>query len=167
MTWRRKILADNCAFTKRAFRGGARSRARLQAWRRDRASVTLIAVSKTFDAGAVTPVIEAGQACSAENRVGRKPRQKARVNVGLPWPGAASDRPLQSTRRGGRRAVRRHSSVDRSEHLRSVAREWLRKKGAVRPAQYRRGPQKAGVAPADADAFIASAAKNTAWKFPG
>src|SRR5580692_4862731 len=37
--------------------------------RRDRASVTLIAVSKTFDAAAITPVIEAGQRVFGENRV--------------------------------------------------------------------------------------------------
>src|ERR1700693_5849725 len=37
--------------------------------RRDRASVILIAVSKTFDAGAISPVIEAGQHVFGENRV--------------------------------------------------------------------------------------------------
>src|ERR1700721_309352 len=46
--------------------------------RRDRASVTLIAVSKTFDAGAIAPVIEAGQHIFGENRV-----QEARAK----WPG--------------------------------------------------------------------------------
>src|SRR6266702_8209987 len=46
--------------------------------RRDRASVTLIAVSKTFDAGAITPVIEAGQHIFGENRV-----QEAKAK----WPG--------------------------------------------------------------------------------
>src|SRR5689334_6263672 len=37
--------------------------------RRDRSSLTLIAVSKTFDAKAITPVIEAGQRVFGENRV--------------------------------------------------------------------------------------------------
>src|ERR1700761_8682614 len=37
--------------------------------RRDRASVTLIAVSKTFDAAAIAPVIAAGQRVFGENRV--------------------------------------------------------------------------------------------------
>src|SRR5258708_31170265 len=36
--------------------------------RRDPASVTLIVVSKTFDAGAITPVIAAGQRVFCENR---------------------------------------------------------------------------------------------------
>src|SRR5213075_3450871 len=37
--------------------------------RRERASVTLIAVSKTFDATAISPVIDAGQRVFGENRV--------------------------------------------------------------------------------------------------
>ena len=36
---------------------------------RDRASVTLIAVSKTFDATAILPIIDAGQRVFGENRV--------------------------------------------------------------------------------------------------
>src|ERR1700693_1512173 len=52
--------------------------------RRDRSSVTLIAVSKTFDAGAITPVIEAGQRVFGENRV-----QEAKAK----WPGVTSAYP--------------------------------------------------------------------------
>jgi len=37
--------------------------------RRNRSSVTLVAVSKTFDADVITPVIEAGQRVFGENRV--------------------------------------------------------------------------------------------------
>src|SRR5260221_14459117 len=37
--------------------------------RRDPAEVTLVAVSKTFDAGAIAPVIAAGQRVFGENRV--------------------------------------------------------------------------------------------------
>src|SRR5213594_779566 len=37
--------------------------------RRDPASVTLVAISKTFDAGAIEPVIAAGQRVFGENRV--------------------------------------------------------------------------------------------------
>jgi uncharacterized pyridoxal phosphate-containing UPF0001 family protein len=46
--------------------------------RRDRLSVTLVAVSKTFDADAIAPVIEAGQLVFGENRV-----QEAKAK----WPG--------------------------------------------------------------------------------
>src|SRR3981081_21239 len=49
--------------------------------RRDRASVTLIAVSKTFGAETLAPVIEAGQRVFGENRV-----QEAKVK----WPGLMS-----------------------------------------------------------------------------
>src|ERR1700680_3484368 len=52
--------------------------------RRDRESVTLIAVSKTFDAAAITPVIEAGQRVFGENRV-----QEAKAK----WPGLMSAYP--------------------------------------------------------------------------
>src|SRR5258708_9092454 len=52
--------------------------------RRDRSSVTLIAVSKTFDAGAISPVIEAGQRVFGENRV-----QEAKTK----WPGLISAYP--------------------------------------------------------------------------
>src|SRR5260370_16791043 len=52
--------------------------------RRDPASVTLIAVSKTFDAGAITRVIEAGQPVFGENRV-----QEAKAK----WPGLMSPCP--------------------------------------------------------------------------
>src|SRR5246127_5886975 len=46
--------------------------------RRDRSSVTLVAVSKTFNAEMITPVIEAGQGVFGENRV-----QEAKAK----WPG--------------------------------------------------------------------------------
>src|ERR1035438_1239268 len=52
--------------------------------RRDPASVTLIAVSKTFDAVAIAPVIEAGQRVFGENRV-----QEAKAK----WPGLMSAYP--------------------------------------------------------------------------
>src|SRR5258705_1511665 len=52
--------------------------------RRDPASVMLIVVSKTFDAGAITPVIKAGQRVFGENRV-----QEAKAK----WPGVMSAYP--------------------------------------------------------------------------
>src|ERR1700716_565236 len=52
--------------------------------RRDPASVTLIAVSTTFDAAAIAPVIEAGQRVFGENRV-----QEAKAK----WPGLMSSYP--------------------------------------------------------------------------
>ena len=56
---------------------------------RDPASVTLVAVSKTFDAAAIEPVIAAGQRVFGENRV-----QEAKAK----WPALmARDRPRACT----------------------------------------------------------------------
>ncbi len=128
--------------------------------RRDRASVTLIAVSKTFDADAIVPVIKAGQLIFGENRV-----QEAKAK----WPGLMSAYPgiavhligpLQSNK--AKEAVALFDaihSVDRPSICEALAKEISSQKR--RPqlfVQLNTGeePQKAGVAPAQADAFIAS-----------
>jgi len=127
--------------------------------RRDRASVTLIAVSKTFDAGAITPVIEAGQRVFGENRV-----QEAKAK----WPGLMSAHPgialhligpLQSNK--AKEAVALFDaihSVDRPSICEALAKEIeSQKRQPELFVQLNTGeePQKAGVAPGDADAFIA------------
>jgi pyridoxal phosphate enzyme (YggS family) len=128
--------------------------------RRDRSSVTLIAVSKTFDAAALAPVMAAGQRVFGENRV-----QEAKAK----WPGLMSAYPdialhligpLQSNK--AREAVALFDaihSVDRPSICEALAKEIDSQKR--RPqlfVQLNTGeePQKAGVAPAEADAFIAS-----------
>jgi PLP dependent protein len=128
--------------------------------RRERASVTLIAVSKTFDAAAITPVIEAGARVFGENRV-----QEAKAK----WPGLMSAYPgialhligpLQSNK--AREAVALFDaihSVDRPSICEALAKEIDSQKR--RPelfVQLNTGeePQKAGIAPAEADGFIAS-----------
>jgi pyridoxal phosphate enzyme (YggS family) len=127
--------------------------------RRDRSSVTLIAVSKTFAAEAIVPVITAGQRVFGENRV-----QEARTK----WPGLISGYPgialhligpLQSNK--AREAVLLFEaihSVDRASICEALAKEIASQNH--RPelfVQVNTGeePQKAGVAPADADGFIA------------
>src|SRR5437764_11155586 len=127
--------------------------------RRERASVTLIAVSKTFGAEAITSVIEAGQRVFGENRV-----QEAKAK----WPGLMSSYPgiavhligpLQSNK--AKEAVALFDaihSVDRPSICEALAKEINSQKR--RPelfVQLNTGeePQKAGVAPAQADAFIA------------
>ena len=127
--------------------------------RRDRASVTLIAVSKTFAAEAISPVIEAGQRIFGENRV-----QEAKAK----WPGLMPAYsglalhligPLQSNK--AKEAVALFDaihSVDRPSICEALAKEISSQRR--RPqlfVQLNTGeePQKAGVAPADADAFIA------------
>jgi hypothetical protein len=128
--------------------------------RRDRASVTLIAVSKTFDAEAITPVIAAGQRVFGENRV-----QEAKAK----WPGLISAYPnlvlhligpLQSNK--AKEAVALFDaihSVDRPSICEALAKEInSQNKRPELFVQLNTGeePQKAGVAPADADAFIAA-----------
>src|SRR5437868_8145602 len=127
--------------------------------RRDPASVTLIAVSKTFDADAIRPVIEAGQRVFGENRV-----QEAKAK----WPGLMSAYPdlalhligpLQSNK--AREAVALFDaihSVDRPSICEALAKEIdTQKRRPELFVQLNTGeePQKATVAPAQADAFIA------------
>jgi hypothetical protein len=126
--------------------------------RRDRASVTLIAVSKTFDAGAIAPVIEAGQRVFGENRV-----QEAKAK----WPGLMSAYPgsalhligpLQSNK--AKEAVALFDaihSVDRASLCQALSKEIVAQgRTPTLFVQINTGaePQKAGVLPQDADAFL-------------
>jgi hypothetical protein len=128
--------------------------------RRDRASVTLIAVSKTFEAEAITPIIAAGQHFFGENRV-----QEAKAK----WPGLMSAYPglalhligpLQSNK--AKEAVALFDaihSVDRPSICQALAKEInSQRKRPELFVQLNTGeePQKAGIAPAEADAFITS-----------
>ncbi len=127
--------------------------------RRDRASVTLIAVSKTFEADAIAPVIQSGQRAFGENRV-----QEAKAK----WPGLMSAYPgivlhligpLQSNK--AKEAVALFDaihSVDRPSICEALAKEIdSQKRQPQLFVQLNTGeePQKAGVVPAEADAFIA------------
>jgi len=128
--------------------------------RRERSSVTLIAVSKTYAADAITPVIAAGQRVFGENRV-----QEAKAK----WPELMSAHPglalhligpLQSNK--AKEAVALFDaihSVDRPSICEALAKEIISQKRQPELfVQINTGeePQKAGVAPADADAFIAN-----------
>jgi len=128
--------------------------------RRDRASVTLVAVSKTFDADAIAPVIAAGQRVFGENRV-----QEAKAK----WPPLLAAHPdlalhligpLQSNK--AKEAVALFDaihSVDRPSVCEALAKEIGRQQRFPQLfVQLNTGeePQKAGVAPNEADAFIAT-----------
>src|SRR6201996_8966897 len=94
--------------------------------RRDPASVTLVAVSKTFGADAIEPVIAAGQRVFGENRVqeakakwppliARHARPPGGVDAPAPWgPSAAKQGG------GGSRAVRRDPLGRPAEHRRGA-----------------------------------------------
>ena len=127
--------------------------------RREPSSVTLIAVSKTFDADAITPVIAAGQRVFGENRV-----QEAKAK----WPDLMARHPdlelhligpLQSNKT--KEAIALFDaihSVDRESLCESLAKE-IEKQGRAPTlfVQINTGaePQKAGVLPQGADAFLA------------
>ena len=133
---------------------------------RERSSVQLIAVSKTFGADAIVPVLQAGQHVFGENRV-----QEAKAK----WPAimAASGAvelhligPLQSNK--AKEAVALFDaihSVDRPSICEALAKE-IEKQGRSPTlfVQINTGeePQKAGIAPAEADAFIAACTRITA-----
>ena len=126
---------------------------------RDPAGITLVAVSKTFDAAAIRPVLAAGQRAFGENRV-----QEAAAK----WPGLRDDYPgtelhligpLQSNK--VKDAVALFDAIhtlDREKLARVLAQEIAAQGRAPNLfVQINTGeePQKAGVLPAQADDFIA------------
>lgn len=125
---------------------------------RDPEAVTLIAVSKTFEADAIRPVIAAGQRHFGENRV-----QEAKAK----WPALKAEAsgiilhligPLQSNK--AKEAVELFDaihSIDREKIARAVAEEKKRQGRQLQLfVQVNTGeePQKAGVMPRDAVAFV-------------
>lgn len=125
---------------------------------RDAGSVELIAVSKTFGADAIRPVLEAGQRVFGENRV-----QEAQGK----WPGLKDDfagvelhliGPLQSNKT--KEAVTLFDviqTVDREKIARAIAKEMRKQGKTVRLyVEINTGmePQKAGIAPDDCPSFL-------------
>jgi pyridoxal phosphate enzyme (YggS family) len=127
--------------------------------RRDRADVTLVAVSKTFDADAIRPVIAQGQRVFGENRVQETKGKWPELMTAAPGIALHLIGPLQSNK--VKEAVALFDaihSVDRDSLCEALAKEFARQ--PRRPelfVQINTGeePQKAGIAPTDADAFIA------------
>ncbi len=127
--------------------------------RREPGSVTLIAVSKTFEAAEIRPVLDAGQRIFGENRV-----QEAMAK----WPGLKGEfpdiqlhliGPLQSNK--AREAVALFDvieTVDREKIAAELAKEIARQGKAPRLyVQVNTGsePQKAGIGPRESAAFVA------------
>jgi PLP dependent protein len=128
--------------------------------RRRPQDVTLVAVSKTFGVEAITPIIAAGQLVFGENRV-----QEAASK----WPALRDQHPglelhligpLQSNK--AREAVGLFDaihSIDRPSICAAVAKEIQRQgRSPLLFVEVNTGaePQKAGVLPQDADAFVAA-----------
>jgi len=125
---------------------------------RDPASLTLIAVSKTFGADAIAPVIAAGQRVFGENRVQEAkakwpPMRAAHPGIALHLIG-----PLQSNK--AKEAVALFDaihSVDRPSIAEALAKEIAKQnRHPTLFVEVNTGeePQKAGVLPHEADAFI-------------
>jgi len=138
---------------------------------RDPAGVTLVAVSKTFGAGIIEPVIAAGQRVFGENRV-----QEAKAK----WPALLGKHadvklhligPLQSNKT--KEAVALFDaihSVDRASLCEALAKEIAKqKRQPVLFVEINTGaePQKAGVLPQDADAFLAACRDKYGLKISG
>lgn len=126
---------------------------------RDPAAVTLVCVTKTFPAEDVVPLLEAGHRVYGENRVqeamGKWPSLRERFpDIELHLIG-----PLQSNKT--REAVETFDviqSVDREKIAKALAEEIARSGKHPRLfVQVNTGaePQKAGILPQDADAFLA------------
>jgi pyridoxal phosphate enzyme (YggS family) len=126
---------------------------------RDPASVTLVAVSKAFAADAIEPVIAAGQRVFGENRV-----QEAKAK----WPAlTAAHRGLELHLVGALQSNKARDAVALFDAIHSVDRPSLCEAlGKEIARQGRRPllfveintgaePQKAGVLPEEADAFLA------------
>jgi len=129
---------------------------------RERSSVQLIAVSKTFDAAAIVPVLAAGQRVFGENRVQEAKGKWPAIIAGTPGIELHLIGPLQSNK--AKEAVALFDaihSVDRSSICEALAKE-IEKQGRSPTlfVQINTGeePQKAGIAPSEADAFIARCA---------
>jgi hypothetical protein len=126
--------------------------------KRDPASVCLVAVSKTLDAEAITPVLEAGQRVFGENRV-----QEAKAK----WPDLRARTPgielhlvgsLQSNK--AREAVALFDaihSIDRPKIAEAIAAEMARQGRRLQlfiEVNTGEEPQKAGVLPGDVAALL-------------
>jgi pyridoxal phosphate enzyme (YggS family) len=127
---------------------------------RDMAEVTLVAVSKTHQADAIEPVIAAGQRIFGENRVQEAKSKWPPLTAKHPGIALHLIGPLQSNK--AKEAVALFDaihSVDRVSLCEALAKE-ITKQGQqpVLFAEINTGaePQKAGVLPQDADAFLAA-----------
>ena len=122
--------------------------------------MTLIAVSKTFDASAISPVIDAGQRVFGENRVQEAKAKWPELVAACPGITVHLIGPLQSNK--AKEAVALFDaihSVDRPSICEALAMEInSQKKQPQLFVQLNTGeePQKAGVEPDEADGFIAN-----------
>ena len=128
--------------------------------KRDPDAVTLVAVSKTFEAEAIRPVLESGQRVFGENRVQEAQSKWPALREAFPDLELHLIGPLQSNK--AKEAVALFDvieSVDRPKIAEALAAE-MKRQNRFLPCliQVNTGkePQKAGILPEEADAFIHS-----------
>ncbi len=121
-------------------------------------SVRLVAVSKTFDASAIRPVIAGGQRAFGENRVQEAAAKWPPLRLETPGIELHLIGPLQSNK--AKEAVALFDvlhTIDRDKIAAAVAEEMARQGRQLRLlVQVNTGaePQKAGVKPEETDAFV-------------
>ena len=126
--------------------------------RRDPAGVTLVAVSKTFGPEAIAPVLEAGQRVFGENRVQEATAKWPALRAKHPATELHLVGPLQSNK--AREAVALFDaihSVDRPSLCQALAKEIARQgRTPLLFVEVNTGgePQKSGILPQEADAFV-------------
>jgi pyridoxal phosphate enzyme (YggS family) len=127
---------------------------------RDPGGITLVAVSKTFPADAIEPVLAAGQRVFGENYVQEAARKWPALRERFPGVELHLIGPLQSNK--ARDAVRLFDAIhtlDRESLAAALAKEIGKAGRAPRLlVQVNTGeePQKGGVMPAEANAFVAA-----------
>ncbi|MGV0910892.1 YggS family pyridoxal phosphate-dependent enzyme [Martelella sp. FOR1707] len=125
----------------------------------ERTGVTLVAVSKTHDADAIRPAIEAGQRVFGENRVQEAQKKWPALKQETPDIELHLIGPLQSNK--AEDAVKLFDvieTVDREKIARALAKEIQKQGRAPRLyVQVNTGnePQKAGIDPRETEAFLA------------
>ena len=138
---------------------------------RDPAEITLVAVSKTFPAEAIEPVLAAGQRVFGENYVQEAARKWPALRERHPGVELHMIGPLQSNK--AREAVKLFDAIhtlDRESLAKELAREIARAGRAPRLlVQVNTGeePQKGGILPAEADAFVAACRERHGLKVEG
>ncbi len=138
---------------------------------REPQEITLVCVSKTFGADEIKPVIEAGERVFGENRVQEALGKWPPLSAAYPGIELRLIGPLQSNK--APEAVRFFDvieTVDREKIAKAIAKEI--QKSSRHPklfVQVNTGaePQKAGILPQDADAFIAGCRKTYGLEISG
>jgi len=126
---------------------------------RDPADIELIAVSKTFEAPQILPVLEAGHRLFGENRVQEAKKKWPALKARFPDTKLHLVGPLQSNK--AKEAVELFDaihSIDRPKIARAVAAEMAKQGKPLQLfVQVNTGeePQKAGVSPRESAAFVA------------